>query len=145
MSIKKDEKGVSPVIGVILMVAITVILAAVIASFVFGMAGTVKRTYTVAATAEAIDSDNDGDTDTIVITYHGGPDAQYVTKVDYVIDGTKEDNLCDNSDQNKKCVAGKSKVEDMTGKPGQHSVVVSATFQDGTQQVILKATVTTTE
>jgi archaeal flagellin N-terminal-like domain len=31
--------AVSPVIGVILMVAITVILAAVIAAFVFGMAG----------------------------------------------------------------------------------------------------------
>ncbi len=33
----RGKKGVSPVIGVILMVAITVILAAVIASFVFGM------------------------------------------------------------------------------------------------------------
>lgn len=32
-----DEDGVSPVIGVILMVAITVILAAVIASFVLGL------------------------------------------------------------------------------------------------------------
>lgn len=32
-----DEDAVSPVIGVILMVAITVILAAVIAAFVFGM------------------------------------------------------------------------------------------------------------
>ena len=38
----KDKKGVSPVIGVILMVAITVILAAVIASFVFGMGSKVK-------------------------------------------------------------------------------------------------------
>ncbi len=38
----KDRKGVSPVIGVILMVAITVILAAVIASFVFGMGSKVK-------------------------------------------------------------------------------------------------------
>jgi len=39
MKIKKilnDEDGVSPVIGVILMVAITVILAAVVAGFVFG-------------------------------------------------------------------------------------------------------------
>ena len=35
----KDEEAVSPVIGVILMVAITVILAAVIAAFVFGMGG----------------------------------------------------------------------------------------------------------
>jgi flagellin-like protein len=33
-----DEKGLSPVIGVILMVSITVILAAVIAAFVFAMA-----------------------------------------------------------------------------------------------------------
>ena len=33
----KDKRAVSPVIGVILMVAITVILAAVIAAFVFGM------------------------------------------------------------------------------------------------------------
>jgi flagellin-like protein len=36
-----DERGVSPVIGVILMVAITVILAAVIASFVLGFGGSV--------------------------------------------------------------------------------------------------------
>ena len=35
--LNKKEKAVSPVIGVILMVAITVILAAVIASFVFGI------------------------------------------------------------------------------------------------------------
>ena len=33
----EDDRGVSPVIGVILMVAITVILAAVIASFVLGL------------------------------------------------------------------------------------------------------------
>jgi flagellin-like protein len=36
---KEDDRGVSPVIGVILMVAITVILAAVIASFVLGLGG----------------------------------------------------------------------------------------------------------
>ncbi|VVB84875.1 Uncharacterised protein [uncultured archaeon] len=36
---RKNEMAVSPVIGVILMVAITVILAAVIAAFVFGLGG----------------------------------------------------------------------------------------------------------
>ena len=40
---KKNEEAVSPVIGVILMVAITVILAAVIAAFVFGMAGNIQK------------------------------------------------------------------------------------------------------
>jgi len=44
LSFEKDERAVSPVIGVILMVAITVILAAVIASFVFGMGGKLVAT-----------------------------------------------------------------------------------------------------
>ena len=39
LNLKNDKRAVSPVIGVILMVAITVILAAVIAAFVFGMGG----------------------------------------------------------------------------------------------------------
>ena len=51
MALRKDEKGVSPVIGVILMVAITVILAAVIASFVFGLTGTVPKQKTPGITA----------------------------------------------------------------------------------------------
>ena len=42
-SLKNDKRAVSPVIGVILMVAITVILAAVIAAFVFGY-GAPERT-----------------------------------------------------------------------------------------------------
>jgi flagellin-like protein len=41
--IRQNEEAVSPVIGVILMVAITVILAAVIAAFVFGMAGNISK------------------------------------------------------------------------------------------------------
>ncbi|AEA47322.1 type IV pilin [Archaeoglobus veneficus] len=40
----REEKAVSPVIGVILMVAITVILAAVIASFVFGLGTKAPKT-----------------------------------------------------------------------------------------------------
>jgi len=41
-----DERGVSPVIGVILMVAITVILAAVIASFVLGFGSSTSQSAT---------------------------------------------------------------------------------------------------
>ena len=48
---RKNDEAVSPVIGVILMVAITVILAAVIAAFVFGMAGNISKTKVVAVTA----------------------------------------------------------------------------------------------
>ncbi|MEF8771344.1 type IV pilin N-terminal domain-containing protein [Halodesulfurarchaeum sp.] len=38
-----NDRGVSPVIGVILMVAITVILAAVIGSFVLGIGGDIEQ------------------------------------------------------------------------------------------------------
>ena len=49
---RKNDEAVSPVIGVILMVAITVILAAVIAAFVFGMSGNINKTKVVAITAD---------------------------------------------------------------------------------------------
>ncbi|WP_062397059.1 type IV pilin [Methanogenium cariaci] len=66
MRFNKDEEAVSPVIGVILMVAITVILAAVIAVFVFGMASDIETTKSVAATAKQSGSD-------VLVTYQGGP------------------------------------------------------------------------
>lgn len=49
---KVDDRGVSPVIGVILMVAITVILAAVIGSFVLGIGGDVEATPTASLSLE---------------------------------------------------------------------------------------------
>ena len=73
--IRTDEKGVSPVIGVILMVAITVILAAVIASFVFGMGSKVQA----APQAQLMAEDNadmiDGSDDILFnVTHYGGDD-----------------------------------------------------------------------
>jgi len=56
MVTRKNDEAVSPVIGVILMVAITVILAAVIAAFVFGMSGNVTKTKTVAITAQKVNA-----------------------------------------------------------------------------------------
>jgi len=69
MVTRKNDEAVSPVIGVILMVAITVILAAVIAAFVFGMSGNISKTKTVAITTQKISSD------LITITNNGGQDA----------------------------------------------------------------------
>ena len=47
-----DDRGVSPVIGVILMVAITVILAAVIASFVLGFGDSVQSNAQAGVTVD---------------------------------------------------------------------------------------------
>mgnify|MGYP006268830017 CR=1 FL=1 len=80
MKFLKREDAVSPVIGVILMVAITVILAAVIAAFVFGMASGVSKTKTVAVTAKKISSN-------ITVTYQGGTDDPLMAGVG--IEGSK--------------------------------------------------------
>jgi archaeal type IV pilus assembly protein PilA len=65
-----DEEAVSPVIGVILMVAITVILAAVIAAFVFNMGGSLNQappTVSISATNNAATGTYD-----IKIVHSGG-------------------------------------------------------------------------
>ena len=64
----KEEDAVSPVIGVILMVAITVILAAVIAAFVFGM-GPPESAPQAAIRASAVDV---GTNATIKLEHQGG-------------------------------------------------------------------------
>lgn len=62
-----DDRAVSPVIGVILMVAITVILAAVIGTFVLGLGDQVQQTSPNAQFS--YDFDGDGN---VTITHDGG-------------------------------------------------------------------------
>jgi flagellin-like protein len=124
MKYVKREDAVSPVIGVILMVAITVILAAVIAAFVFGMAGGVSKTKTVAATARQ--SGND-----IVVTWQGGQDNGYVSGYGVNInDGTNIQIF------NSAIVGNTSKFLGQ-GTPQNDHVVVNASFSDGSGQVVL--------
>ncbi|GAB7089952.1 hypothetical protein JCM18237_02230 [Halorubrum luteum] len=66
-----DERAVSPVIGVILMVAITVILAAVIGTFVLGLGDQVGD-----SAPQATFSIDDVDDNTIEVTKTGGQDIE---------------------------------------------------------------------
>ena len=90
-----DERAVSPVIGVILMVAITVILAAVIGAFVIGI-GDDQETVPTAS----FDFADDGE-DTLTITHSSG-DAISENNLAIVLNGDSEDNddwtWADNSD-----------------------------------------------
>ena len=77
-----DDDAVSPVIGVILMVAITVILAAVIGTFVLGLGDQVSNTspqasfsfdYDTSSGASNCDSSDDfGGSGSLTITHDGG-------------------------------------------------------------------------
>jgi len=63
-----DERAVSPVIGVILMVAITVILAAVIGTFVLGLGGQVSN----AAPQASLSFSSGNGIDNVTISHDGG-------------------------------------------------------------------------
>jgi len=133
MSFTKNEEAVSPVIGVILMVAITVILAAVIAAFVFGMSGSIQKTKTVAAVAQQTGAD------TIVVTYQGGQDAASCVGIWWNVydqTGTLTDStLMGYTDGSTQLTVGWTAT--LTGTSGRDHVVATAYFADGSQQVIL--------
>ena len=130
MKFNKNEEAVSPVIGVILMVAITVILAAVIAVFVFGMADDIQGTHVVSVTSKMVNDSH------IMVTYQGGADANAVTKINATI--YKGDTA---SDQTKELPeSGKTLTVGNTitlKKDGGTRLLVTATFNDDATQVLI--------
>ena len=78
-----DDRAVSPVIGVILMVAITVILAAVIGTFALGL-GTTQDTAPQSTWETAY---TDGPPDTLTLTHASG-DPMEATRLSVVISGS---------------------------------------------------------
>ena len=142
MKFLKREDAVSPVIGVILMVAITVILAAVIAAFVFGMASGVSKTKTVAATAKKMGT-------TVTITYQGGQDDVLLQNLSFQFadNGTQFCNgatamatgaSCLNAGVPYKPSVGQSFSTGALGSwPTSTHVTTTANFNDGSAQVIL--------
>ncbi len=132
-AIRNEEEAVSPVIGVILMVAIVVILAAVIAAFVFGMAGSTQTTKNVATT---VTMDDNG---TAVITIQGGADLGQVQYLQYSVGGTAFENVTTEAGGSTAAGApfevGETVYSDSDSVDGQR-LVIRASFQDGSDQVI---------
>ena len=78
---QNDDRAVSPVIGVILMVAITVILASVIGTFVLGLGDSLGGSATAGVT---VDGDNTTDV-TVTLTNLGTAES---VKIVYAANGT---------------------------------------------------------
>ncbi len=72
----RNEDAISPIIGTILMVAITVILAAVIGAFVFGMPTNIQKTKLMASSIQVDKTDG-----AVLLSYHGGPDDISLTTI----------------------------------------------------------------
>ena len=137
----------SPVIGVILMVAITVILAAVIAAFVFGMSDSVTPQKEVYVTATQGVAKNNGDTISILtVTIKGGKDIGLLKSIEILLNGTPEEMRGEETteDEDEARWTKKLEVGNSNSIELEHSghVIVRATFSDGSQSVLLERDVT---
>ena len=135
MKFRENEEAVSPVIGVILMVAITVILAAVIAAFVFGMSDSITPQKEVYVTATQGVGGDDGKTPILTVTIKGGKDIGLLEEIEILVNGE----TIETWDDSEKLGVGDSNSIEL-----EHSghVIVRATFSDGSQSVLLERDVT---
>lgn len=134
----KNDSGVSPVIGVILMVAATIVIAGVIMAMLGGFAPVEPpRTVSVAATQPTATN--------ISIVFHGGPDGGMVNTLNLSVN---ENHTAANGKPMKLTAGALANVlpvgntstfyvEDLEAGPGNDHVVVTATFTDGVEQVVL--------
>ena len=127
---KKNDEAVSPVIGVILMVAITVILAAVIAAFVFGMAGNIQKTKVVAVTGQRLGPN------TVSVTFQGGQDATSLVAICWTVGGNNVALWVTPTGQTSIPVGNTSTIT----APTSSHVMGIGTFTDGSSQVIYDST-----
>ena len=138
MAFTKNDDAVSPVIGVILMVAITVILAAVIAAFVFGMAGNISKTKIVEVTAQRTNST------AVFATYEGGQDAGSLGCINWTVNGASittgagaSSGLMGTNPPTSALSVGTSST--IMPVPAGAQVIAIGTFLDGTTQVIYQS------
>ena len=130
--LENDECAVSPVIGVILMVAVTVMLASIVGSMAFGMSGNINNMNLVAVSAQQKDST------TIEFTVMGGPDAGAIRYLNATIDGEPADPPEDYEPDVGSCwTADSASFHTSGGFSGMNHAVVAATFNDGSAQVVL--------
>jgi flagellin-like protein len=76
-----NKKGVSPIIGTLLIVLIAVVISAFVMAMSFGMAEKSRQTYIV--TFQLVDQK----VDEFTILFYGGADFQYLRGVKIIIDG----------------------------------------------------------
>jgi flagellin-like protein len=119
----KNEDAVSPVIGVILMVAITVILAAIIGVFVLNMAGDVESSKSVGVTAN-LEGKN------VTVTYMGGTDHATLVSLNATL--YDADTAPINSTEATDLSVGQKFIVLTKNNMAPKSIVVTGTFSDGT-------------
>ena len=135
----RSETAVSEVIGILLLVALVVILAAFIAAGVFGLMGPGMTTKNVALVASP---GLNTTSPTTIITIHGGLDLDQMTNLEYTLDNattwgnvtdTQGNELIPGNDY--PLSVGQVVATGSTGPEGKR-LMLRGTFGDGSVQIL---------
>ncbi|HJK78837.1 MAG TPA: type IV pilin [Methanocorpusculum sp.] len=140
-SVAKKDDAVSPVIGTILLVAITVVLVAIVAAVVMGMVGNMSETKNVGVIVTPYSDDSEQG---VIVTVSSGADANKINEMRAYLNGDDLKVGTTETKVEKPVVGVPYKFNVSTTKkdaPISGTVTVSATFQDNTTQVIYTGTV----
>ena len=134
----KKNDGVSPVIGTILLVAITVVLVAIISAVVMGMTNDIGSSKIV-----GVQVTESQEADTILVTITGGANAGELTNLSVYAGSAPL--TCDEADDTTHIlipVVGKPYTFTSTGAAtGQYTISVVGQFKDGTNQSLYSSKV----
>lgn len=130
----KNDNAVSPVVGVILLVAITVIMAAIIAAFIFGYGTTLHRQRFVGLSANQINGTH------IIVTYSGGADSSDVDCVTFRLNDEERtlstDKICNcNGAYEPNCIGDSVSLSNAT--TGKDHLVGIGLFLDGSTYTVM--------
>lgn len=152
----KDNTGVSPVIGTFFLIALTILTTSVISVYTLGFINNLDTKYTVILTAHQTG------TNTVDITYHGISNAPMINYIDVNIEGDEYTRWCDDTvavDSGgsdwlpafgsndgipvpcgtlivlEEVLVSGSQTISITS--GFDNLIATATFMDGSQQVVL--------
>ena len=144
MVFTNNDNGLSPVIGTILMVAVTVILAAVIAAYVFGIPSGIQKAKLMGSSVQM-----DVSGESILISYYGGPDDISIAAINITapngsvwytssVDGALTISTASSPPPSKPKIGAQMALYPASDWPdGQKHVFAVGYFNDGIQQVIL--------
>ena len=125
-----DESAVTEVVGVILIVALTVILAAVIAAYAFGLVGNLPSNYNAVVTVDKINATH------FLLTYRGGGDSAKLTSLRFTWPAASLPSPLLPPEDNDPTVGeywGPAEIP----LNGGNNVIVVGHFSDGGDQVLL--------
>ena len=141
---RKNEGAVSEVVGTILIVAVTVILAAIVCAFAFGMVGNIHGGKVATSTITRTNSTF------VTVIFAGGQNAGSVTAINWTVNGAAPTIYMNGTSytggvQNVPARGGILSVGATAllpaSSPGKDRVIGVAVFTDGSKQIILDKTI----